>query len=197
MPGAPTGVLMSDDETLVTLARQGDRPACEELFHRHWDASYRVAYRLLGHEQDALDAVQDALLKAVAHLDDFDGRSGFRTWLLRIVHNAALDAGRKRKRRRPSLTLADGENPGGPDPPCLDDPAQGLHRQDLRRQLDAALARLAPKIRETFVLFAESGLGYKEIAQIQEIPIGTVMSRLSYARQKLQLFLDLDQMEGF
>jgi RNA polymerase sigma-70 factor (ECF subfamily) len=195
MPGASIGVPTSDDETLVALARQGDRPACEELFRRHWVASYRVAYRLLGHEHDALDAVQDALLKAVAHLDDFDGRSGFRTWLLRIVHNAALDAGRKRKRRKGSgQAPADGP-PGVPDPPCLDDPAQGLYRQDLRRQLDAALDRLAPKIRHTFILFAEGGLGYKEIAQVLEIPIGTVMSRLNYARQKLQSYIDLDRIE--
>src|SRR3954464_1842613 len=98
MPEASTGVL-SSDESLVQLARGGDRSAREELFRRHYGVSYRVAYRLLGHEQDALDAVQEAFLKAITHLDDFDGRSGFRTWLLVIVTNAALDAGRRRGRR--------------------------------------------------------------------------------------------------
>ena len=88
--------MSTPDETLVALARQGDRSAREELFRRHWGVAYRVAYRLLGHEHDAHDAVQEGLLKAIAHLDDFDGRSGFRTWLLRIVTNAALDSGRKR-----------------------------------------------------------------------------------------------------
>src|SRR5947209_3854545 len=67
MPEAQAGVLMTSDEQLVQLAREGDRLAREELFRRHWAVSYRVAYRQLGHEQDALDAVQEAFLKAVLH----------------------------------------------------------------------------------------------------------------------------------
>src|SRR3954465_2079315 len=152
MPEAPTG-LLTPDETLVSRSREGDHCAREELFHRHWGIAYRVAYRLLGHEQDALDAVQEALLKALTHLDDFDGRSGFRTWLLRIVTNAALDAGRRRGRRSTvSLSLVDGEIQGN-EPTCDDDPAHGLHRQDLRRILDSALDRLSPPLRAAFVLF--------------------------------------------
>jgi len=193
MPEVANGVL-TPDEILVDLARQGDRSASEELFYRHRIVAYRVAYRLLGHEQDAQDAVQDGLLKAMAHLRDFDGRSGFRTWLLRIVTNAALDSGRRR-RRRPTLTLAESEV-NGSEPACHDDPAKGLYQQDLRRRLDAALNRLTPPIRTTFILFAEAELSYKEIAEIQNVPIGTVMSRLHYARQKLQSYLDLDGIEA-
>ena len=74
----------------------------------------------------------------------------------------------------------------GLEPAVDDDPARGLHRADLRHALDAALARLSPKVRTTFVLFAEAGLSYKEIAEAQGVPIGTVMSRMNYARQKLQ-----------
>jgi RNA polymerase sigma-70 factor (ECF subfamily) len=134
-------------------------------------------------------------LKAITHLDDFDGRSEFRTWLLRIVNNAALDAGRRRGRRTTlALALGDGETQGV-EPSCEDDPAGGLHRQDLRRLLNAALDRLSPALRTAFVLFAEAGLSYKEIAAIQEIPLGTVMSRISAARQKLQAALDLDRLE--
>jgi len=192
MPEVATGV-STPDETLVVLARQGDRSACEELFYRHAGVAYSVAYRLLGHEEDAQDAVQDAFLKTVLHLADFDGRSGFRTWLLRIVHNAALDSGRRR-RRRPTQTLADGD--AGLEPACDDDPAHGLEREDLRRVLDEALARLTPTIRATFVLFAEAGLSYKEIAEVQDVPIGTVMSRLHYARHKLQSYLNLDGIDG-
>src|SRR3954447_9373281 len=97
---SPAGVAVpDDDETLVVLARQGSRPACEELFHRHRGVAYRVAFRLLGNDQDAEDAVQDGLFKACLALGDFDGRSGFRTWLVRIVSNAAIDLGRKRSRR--------------------------------------------------------------------------------------------------
>ena len=195
MPEAPTGVL-TPDETLVQRSRAGDGFAREELFRRHWGVAYRVAFRLLGHDQDALDAVQEAFLKAVTHLDDFDGRSGFRTWLLRIVTNAALDTGRRRGRRSTlSLNTGDGGAPGT-EPSRDDDPAGGLHREDLRRILDAALGRLSSPVRTAFVLFAEAGLSYKEIAAVQEIPLGTVMSRISAARQKLQTIIDLDRIDG-
>jgi len=176
------------DETLVGLARVGDRSALEELFRRHAGVAYRVAYRLLGHEHDARDAVQDGMLKAMIHLDSFDGRSGFRTWLIRIVSNAALDAGRKRGRRT-KIGLGDSEV-GGIEPSVDDDPTLGLRRDDLEKVLGAALDKLSPENRETFILFAEAGCSYKEIAAIQKKPIGTIMSRLHYARQKLQSYLE-------
>src|SRR5208282_3014616 len=91
--------VQTPDEALVPRARAGDNSAREELFERHRADSYRVAYRLLGHEQDALDVVQESMLKAFSALGDFDGRSGFRTWLLRIVTNTSFDWGRRRKRR--------------------------------------------------------------------------------------------------
>jgi len=189
MPEATSAATVTD-EHLVHLARGGDRSATEELFRRHWAVAHRVAFRLLGHEQDAQDATQESLIKALAHLGDFDGRSGFRTWLLRIVTNAAFDSGRKRK-RRPSLGLGspDGATDGF-EPSTVDDPTHELRRQDLRRTLDAALNRISPKQRQTFVLFAEGGMTYEEIAAIQDVPIGTVMSRIYYARTKLQSYLD-------
>jgi RNA polymerase sigma-70 factor (ECF subfamily) len=197
MAEAPSAALVSD-EILVEQARQGDRSAAEQLFRRHWATAERVAYRLLGNEQDAQDATQDGMIKALAHLRDFDGRSGFRTWLLRIVTNAAFDAGRKRKRRQ-TLGLflggddgdsSGGAGGGGSEPAVESDPSQELRRQDLRKRLDAALARISPKQRQTIVLFAEAGLTYEEIAEIQDVPIGTVMSRIYYARTKLQSYLD-------
>ncbi len=188
MPEAQTGVLAAPDETLVGLARAGDAPAREELFRRHYGIARRVAQRHLGNEQDADDAVHDAFYKAIVHLGKFDGRSGFRTWLLRIVTNAALDAGRKRRRRK-ILTLDDGEN-GAVEAAVDHDPSAGLNREDLRRTLNAALEKLSDAIRSTFILRAEAGLSYEEIAACQGVPIGTVMSRLYYARQKLQSCLE-------
>lgn len=193
MPEAPNGEL-TPDETLVQRSRGGDGAAREELFRRHYGVAYRVAYRLLGHEQDALDAVQDGFLKAITHLDDFDGRSAFRTWLVVIVNNAALDAGRRRG-RRPTRSLNDSESQKI-EPVREDDPAHGLHRDDLRHALDAALASLSPPVRTAFVLFAEAGLSYKEIAAELTIPQGTVMSRIFAARQKLQSLIDLDRISG-
>ncbi len=96
---APT-IAPITDEVLVQRARQRDSAAREELFQRHRNDAYRVAYRLLGNEHDALDVVQESLLKAFSRLADFDGRGGFRFWLLRIVSNSALDWGRSRKRKR-------------------------------------------------------------------------------------------------
>ncbi|MGO9923439.1 MAG: RNA polymerase sigma factor [Isosphaeraceae bacterium] len=186
--------VQTPDEILVRRARERDAVAREELFQRYREDAYRVAYRLLGHEQDALDVVQEALIKAYLGLGDFDGRSGFRYWLLRIVGNTALDWGRRRKRRT-ILRIGNGRS-DLPEPAFHDDPARSLHQQDLRRALDKALDHLSPKIRTTFVLFAELGLSYKEIAETQDIPIGTVMSRINAAREKLQQNLDWEKLKG-
>jgi RNA polymerase sigma-70 factor (ECF subfamily) len=185
---AAAGVPATPDETLIERARAGDGPAREALFRGEFGVAYRVAFRLLGNEQDALDAVQDGFLKAVRHLAEFDGRSGFRTWLMRVVSNAALDLGRRR-RRRPALPLDDGAADALPGESAEDDPARGLHRADQRAALDRALDRLSPPIRTTFVLFAEAGLSYRDIAEAQGVPVGTVMSRIHFARQKLQAAL--------
>ena len=88
----------SDDDLLARSSR-GDREALEQLFQRYRLAAYRVAHRLLGNEADALDAVQDGFIKALTHLSGFQGRSSFKTWLLRVVSNSALDLGRQRGRR--------------------------------------------------------------------------------------------------
>jgi RNA polymerase sigma-70 factor, ECF subfamily len=185
--------VQTPDETLVRRARAGQSSAREELFRRHRGESYRYAYRLLGHEQDALDVVQDAMLKAFSALADFDGRSGFRTWLLRIVTNTAYDWGRKRKRRPGGRG---GDDTTSYEPAGDEDPARRLHQQELRRELDQALNRLSATLRETFILYAELDLSYKEIAETQEVPIGTVMSRIHAAREKLQAGLDWDKLNG-
>src|SRR5947208_16166110 len=96
---------VASDEELLAKHAAGDREALEELFRRYRGVAYRVAYRLLGHEADALDAVQEGFIKALIHLPAFEGRSSFKTWLLRVVTNAAPDLGRQRGRR---ATLAAG-----------------------------------------------------------------------------------------
>jgi RNA polymerase sigma-70 factor (ECF subfamily) len=183
---APTPVLPSDEQ-LLTRHAAGDRLALEELFRRYRQPAYRVAHRLLGNEADALDAVQDAFVKVLAHLPDFQGRSSFKTWLLRVVSNAALDLGRQRGRRSAAEPTEASEGIDGPL--VWDDPTLGLERADLRKRIDAALARLPEPQRQTFVLHVDADLSYREVAEALGISIGTVMSRLYYARQKLRGYL--------
>src|SRR5262245_16101825 len=179
----------SDEQLLQRLAR-GDREALEELFRRYRGLAFRVAHRLLSNEADALDAVQDGFIKALTHLHGFQGRSSFKTWLLRVVSNAALDLGRQRGRRE-SVNLDAPQVREGVDGRLLtaDESSRGLERGDLRRQLDHALAGLSEVQRQTFVLYAEGELSYREIAEAMTTSIGTVMSRLFYARQKLRTYL--------
>lgn len=175
------------DDTLLAGFAAGDPAALDELFRRYRVVAYRVAYRLLGHEADALDAVQDGFVNALRHLDRFRGHSSFKTWLLRVVSNAALDLGRQRRRRDAWVIPPPGDDPGPPDP--LPPPDGHIDRADLRRLLDRALAALPEAQRRTFVLHADGGLTYREVADVLGISIGTVMSRVFYARQKLRAIL--------
>ncbi len=180
-----------NDEALLTKAAAGEREALEELFGRYRLVAYRVAHRLLGNEADALDAVQEAFVKALIHLPSFQGRSSFKTWMLRVVSNAALDLGRQRSRREAISMDAVGPKFREEFEPLIHpDPARELERQDLRKQLNEALAELPAAQRQTFVLHAEAELSYREVAEILDISIGTVMSRLYYARQRLRALLE-------
>jgi RNA polymerase sigma-70 factor (ECF subfamily) len=181
---APAPIICSSDEQLIARFLRGERNALEELFQRYRDSAYRVAYRLLGNEADALDALQEGFIKALTHLHGFERRSSFKTWLLRIVSNASLDLGRQRSRRETmSLEAAQWQDQ---EPGAASDPIQEVEQADLRQALDAALAELPEVQRRTFVLHVDGGLSYREVAAIMKISIGTVMSRLFYARQKLK-----------
>jgi RNA polymerase sigma-70 factor (ECF subfamily) len=179
------------DETLLTQAVAGDRQALDELFERYRLLAYRVAHRLLANEADALDAVQDGFDKALVHLPSFQGRSSFKTWLLRVVSNAALDLGRQRSRREStSLDSLPTNYREECEPLVLPNHAHDLERHDLRRKIHEALAQLSPAHRQTFVLHAEAELSYREVAETLDISVGTVMSRLYYARVRLRMLLE-------
>jgi RNA polymerase sigma-70 factor, ECF subfamily len=186
-----TALALPSDEQLLACWQGGHREALEELFHRYRLVAYRVAYRLLGNEADALDAVQEAFVKALTHLSGFQGLSSFKTWLLRVVSNAALDFGRQRGRRETlSMDLLGPKQRESLEPLVEAEPTRELDRADLRRLLQRALAELPPAQRQTFVLHAEAELSYREVADVLGISIGTVMSRLYYARQKLRALLE-------
>jgi RNA polymerase sigma-70 factor (ECF subfamily) len=177
------------DAALLERVARGDRFVLDELFRRHRGVAYRVAYRLLGQEADALDAVQDAFVKALLHFDQFRGQSSFKTWLLRIVSNAALDVGRHRQRDSRIPQAPRDDSPDRFGAANLPPPDAELDRADLRGKIERALDRLPEAQRQTFVLHVDGGLSYREVAAALRISIGTVMSRLFYARQKLKVLL--------
>jgi RNA polymerase sigma-70 factor, ECF subfamily len=186
---SPPLPIPATDSALLELVATGDRAALDDLFRRYRSVAYRVAYRLLGREADALDAVQDGFVKALTNLGRFRGHSSFKTWLLRIVSNAALDLGRQRKRDARLPQAPPGDHPDRFGPADLPPPDTELARADLRRRIDGALVRLPESQRQTFVLHVDGGLSYREVAESLGISIGTVMSRLFYARQKLKMLL--------
>ncbi len=150
--------------------------------------AYRVAWRVLGSSEDALDAVQEGFIRAYRNLGGFAGASSFQTWLLRIVHRQAIDLGRKGSTRR-AMSIDQGEESIAsalPDPRGDTDPAEPLARADLGRQIARAIEQLSPEQRQAFVLHADGQMTYGQIAEAQGVPIGTVMSRIYYARRRLR-----------
>lgn len=174
--------------SLVDRAAAGDAPARAELFARHRDVAFRVALRVTGRREDALDAVQDAFIRAFDRLGDFQRTARFQTWLLRIVTNRALDVVRARRVRQTLSIHAQADEPAIELPAEPEDttPSRGLEQQELAARLQAAIDTLPEEQRSVFAMYAAGELTYGAIAEALGIPIGTVMSRLYHARRKLQ-----------
>jgi RNA polymerase sigma-70 factor (ECF subfamily) len=176
----------------VRRAQGGDRAACESIFEEHWAICRRVARRMTGSDQDAEDVVQEAYVKALTHLSQFDHRCAFRSWLLRIVTNCATDHLRRNRRRRILFDItawSRGESRQVPEPSVSADPSLPLQNLEMRVRLDRALGELSETTRGAFVLFAEAEMTYQEVADTLNIPMGTVMSRIHSARKKLKVIV--------
>lgn len=189
----------SEDEPLVKAAQRGDMEAYEQLVARHRDKIYARAYSMMRNEEDAIDLSQEAWVKGWQRLVQFQGESSFATWMTRIVINLCLDQLRKQKRHRAeSIELMDEES-GGVErqmPVVTVNPTERLERAELRQRIDKALGQLSETHRMALILCEFEGLEYKEIAQAMNCSIGTVMSRLFYARRKLAALLaDLKKTE--
>jgi RNA polymerase sigma-70 factor (ECF subfamily) len=176
------------DEKLVKAAQRGDMPAFEELVARHRDKIYARAFSMMRSEEDAVDLSQEAWVKGWQRLKQFQGDSSFVTWMTRIVINLCLDQLRKHKRQRAESIESLEEESGGVErqmPVITPNPTAGLERQELRARIDKAMGQLSYEHRTVLILHEFEELEYKEIAKRMECSIGTVMSRLFYARRKM------------
>ncbi|HEY1555670.1 MAG TPA: sigma-70 family RNA polymerase sigma factor [Kofleriaceae bacterium] len=186
--GRDSSATAIDDHDLVRAARGGDREAFRTLFDRYHRRAYALAFGVLRNQDDALDVVQDAFIKAHEHLDKFEGASGFYTWLYRIVMNLAIDLLRKHRRATPvELDVLDSGADDALLPRLLGgNPGRALLDKEIRARIDAALAELSDNHRTVLVLRELEGLSYEEIARAMRCSKGTIMSRLFHARRNMQ-----------
>jgi RNA polymerase sigma-70 factor, ECF subfamily len=169
--------MSAPDDQLVHATLTGDLRAFERLVERHRDVVLRVAARIVG-DEDAEDVAQDAFLRAYHRLGRWRGEGPFRTWLLHIAHNSAVDAvGSRRIDAVPmddsTEAIADASNRT---------PAARLESTERLRRLDVKLKGLSPQHRTVLVLRDVEGLSYDEIAAVAEMPLGSVKARLHRAR---------------
>jgi RNA polymerase sigma-70 factor (ECF subfamily) len=181
-----------DDPALVAAAKRGRMDAFEELVARHRDKVYARAYSMMRNEDEAIDLSQEAWVKGWQRLKQFQGEASFVTWITRIVINLCLDQLRKQKRVRAESIEQLDEELGGVErqmPIVNPNPTDKLERIELRQRIDRALGQLSYEHRTVLVLHEFEELEYKEIAKRMECSIGTVMSRLFYARRKMAALL--------
>ncbi len=181
-----------DDEALVRAAQRGNMQAFEELVARHRDKIFARAYSMMRNEEDAVDLSQEAWVKAWQRLKQFQRESSFATWMTRIVINLCLDQLRRQKRQRAESIEAMDEESGGVErqmPVVTVNPTERLERAELRARIDRALNQLSEAHRTVLVLHEFEGMEYKLIAKTMGCSIGTVMSRLFYARRKMAVLL--------
>lgn len=170
------------DAELAVRARSGDVAAFDRLVERHLRRAYALAYRVLGHREDAEDVVQEAFVRAYANLHRYDGRRPFAPWFYRILLNRALNWRRSRQRRR---TEALPLEQAAPDPP----PDRAAEQAEARARLEAALAALSPLQRAIVELFELEGMTSEEIGATLGLRPGTVRWHLHRARAVLRAAL--------
>ena len=181
------------DAELVRVARAGDRRALDELLRRHHDRIHLLCRRLCRDRGDAEDATQQALIAIVRGLDRYDGRAEFTTWSYRVTTNACMDELRRRARRPVAMEPVDvaaGVSAGAPVDPTVD-PELSFDRGAERSRVQQALDQLDEVFRVPVVLRDLAELDYAEIAELLDVPPGTVRSRIARGRRRLADLLDL------
>lgn len=169
---------------LISRARGGDREAFGELVEQYRDNVYRLAYRMCGNAYDADEAAQEAFVAAWRALPNFRGDAKFSTWLYRLTTNAAIDVMRREKRHQ---TVGDGEMIELADD--ADSPQETVERTEQQEAVQKALATLSEEYREVLLLRYMEELDYAEIAEVLQLPSGTVKSRINRAKAALKTAL--------
>jgi RNA polymerase sigma-70 factor (ECF subfamily) len=172
----------SEDEELVHRSQAGDTEAFDVLVTKYRAKIFTMLYGMVCNENDALDLAQEGFLKTWRSIHQFQGRSSFYTWLYSLTVNLAIDSLR-RKGRRAEVELDDAI------PASLPSPRANYRLTEICQHINAAFAQLSPEHRAVIVLREIEDLQYQEIAEVLNISVGTVMSRLFYGRKKLQSVL--------
>ncbi len=184
-----SSVVQPDEARLIALCQRGDKDAQETLVRRYQATVHRLAYGLLGHPEEALDATQEALVAVLRSLHSFRGEARFETWLKRVTANVCL------MRRRQARTRVVCDGPDEESRQATPDP--GPESVALTREVQAAVrehvCRLPVQFRAAVVLRELEGLSYTEIAGILRVPLGTVRSRLARGRRMLRESMAVDE----
>ena len=181
---------MKEDFQLIDDTLAGDRSAYGELVRKYQDRLYNAVVQITGCHDEAEDVVQDVFVQAYVKLEKFQKASAFYTWLYRIAFNAAVS---RKRRKRVEYSVEQSREVSGNEPTYQgDSPSENLHRQEEVQQVHAALRRLSDEHRKILVLREMEGCCYESIAEVLEVPVGTVRSRLHRARTQLREELNKD-----
>jgi RNA polymerase sigma-70 factor (ECF subfamily) len=184
-------MIRDDEGSIIERSQKGDREAFALIVKKYMKPAYYVALSYVGREADALDLSQDAFVNAFRHLKRFDPSRSFFPWFYSILKNVCMNhLARIRRRKEESLDRMAEEDGQIAIPIETADPESAAVTQDLREKVGMALGRLKPKDREILILQHLQDFSYREIADLLDIPIGTVMSRLYAARQALRRELE-------
>lgn len=175
---------MNDDAQLIAETLNGKPAAFGELVHKYQDRLYNTLVHVVGSREDARDVVQEAFVQAFVKLDSFQQTSAFYTWLYRIAFNVAISRGRK---KRPTVSVERTREAGGHEPADRRaGPSEQIEQEERRRQVRQAIAALSEEHRAVVILREIDGCCYETIAEILDLPVGTVRSRLHRARLQLR-----------
>ncbi len=182
---------MNDDAQLISQALAGQTAAFGQLVQKYQDRLYNTVVHVAGNAEDAKDVVQEAFVQAFLKLESFQGASAFYTWLYRIAFNVAATHHRRRGAMRSAERIAISEghlrdSAEGHPQSAADGPSEQLEREERCRQVRQAISQLAEEHRVVLVLREMDGCCYETIAEILDLPVGTVRSRLHRARMQLR-----------